>query len=187
MTTIDGNLADWPTSNERMGGKRCRSENGLSTNVYPNFAYASLYKKVEDGTRFGRLTDEDKRLFERLETQNFEVVLGDLATTIRVAEAVCQDTTVYFDRYRTVQAALGAAVRAVHISGGEVPEETLKKIGLALRAYDCVFNYKLRLDPVLVDGGGRLEPVLRLRLFESFEVHVDPDTHSGRIEAVIRP
>jgi hypothetical protein len=57
-----------------------------------------------------------------------------------VVETVGQDAALYYERYRTVQTAFGAAVRAVHITGGEVPEETLKKIGDAICVYSCVFS-----------------------------------------------
>jgi hypothetical protein len=54
----------------------------LSINVWPAFAYGRLFDHVSGGG----MTRGDLRLFDG--NPNFEAVLGDLATAIRVAEAI---------------------------------------------------------------------------------------------------
>jgi hypothetical protein len=61
------------------------------------------------------LTDQDRALFDSVPTQNFELVLGELSSAIRVLDALGKDTGGLLARYRSIQAALGAAVRAVHV------------------------------------------------------------------------
>lgn len=113
--------------------------NGLSRGVSEEFAYDSLFEKAPRKGKWA-LTDEDCGLFEVLETRNFERVLADLAAAIRMAEALGENTAPYLERYKSVQEALGGAVRAVHPEHREVPAHVLEEIGRLLQRHECVFT-----------------------------------------------
>lgn len=117
--------------------------NGLSINIWEDYKYPSLYVKAREH-RDG-LTDADVAVFEALGVQNFEAVLRELRSARVVLRALGQPTDEIDARYRSVRNALAVAVHAVHVRGGEVPDETLLSIGNALREYRHVFtvNYDL--------------------------------------------
>jgi hypothetical protein len=106
----------------------------LSVNVCPAFAYASLF----DYARDGGLTAQDLALFD--DTENFERVLSDLNTAIRVNETLDQSTDATYERYRSIQRALGHAVRAVHLMPRQVPTATLKAIREEMLRYEWIFS-----------------------------------------------
>src|SRR4051794_22417501 len=114
----DGSLKSWGAIERAHRWRALLVGNGLSVNVWEDFAYASLYKEAR---RVGALTGEDDALFRALDTQNFERVLGELNAAIRVASALRNDTTPLVARYQSIQAGLGEAVRAVHVRWERVP------------------------------------------------------------------
>jgi hypothetical protein len=136
---IDGTLDAWPTLAAEFERGALFLGNGLSIHVWKQFGYGSLYQRALLNTP-GRLTEEDQALFAAFSTENFERVLAALNATIRVAEALNYQTTGIADRYRSIQAALGAAVRGVHIERGDVPNHTLSTINKELRAHRVVFT-----------------------------------------------
>jgi hypothetical protein len=132
--SLDGTLAAWPNLASRYAGAALLAGNGLSINVWPAFAYESLF----DQARAGGLTKEDLALFGEIE--NFERVLGDLATAIRVNETLRQPTQAIYERYRSIQRGLGHAVRAVHLTRSQVPDATLRAIRQDLVRYEWIFT-----------------------------------------------
>ncbi len=137
---IDGSLARWEeVTAERDDWSALLLGNGLSRNVWEGFGYPSLFDKA------GALTTPDRNLFEELGTKNFERVLGELASAIRMAEALGKDSGPYLDRYKSVQLALGKAVQAVHVKHSSVSGDTLETIGRTLQEQEYVFstNYDL--------------------------------------------
>jgi hypothetical protein len=108
--------------------------NGLSINVWPNFGYGSLFDHAQDGN----LTDEDRALFEY--TTNFERVLADLNIAIRTCELVGLDTVPLYARYRSIQLALGHAIREVHLQRSQVPDTTLGAIRDVLTRFEWIFT-----------------------------------------------
>jgi hypothetical protein len=131
---LNGSLASWPDLAPRYSQAVLLCGNGLSVNVFPAFAYASLF----DYARDGGLTAQDLALFD--ETENFERVLSDLNTAIRVNETLDQSTDATYERYRSIQRALGHAVRAVHVMPRRVPTTTLKAIREELLRYEWIFS-----------------------------------------------
>jgi len=132
---IDGSLARWEeVTAERDDWGALLLGNGLSRNVWDGFGYPSLFDKADD------LTGPDRNLFEALRTRNFERVLGELAAAIRMAVALGQDPQPYLDRYKTVQLALGRAVKAVHVKHSSIPDGTLETIGKVLQGQEYVFS-----------------------------------------------
>lgn len=137
---IDGSLATWQEiTAERDDWSALLLGNGLSRHVWSSFGYPSLYDKARrDGS--GGLTDPDRALFEALDTRNFERVLAELASAIRIAEALGEDPKPYLDRYRSVQLALGSAVQSVHVNYTGIPTATLEAIGRELQAQEYAFT-----------------------------------------------
>lgn len=132
---IDGSLARWEeVTAERGDWGALLLGNGLSRSVWDGFGYPSLFDKA------GALTAPDRNLFEALDTRNFERVLGELVSAIRMAEALGQDPTPYFARYKSVQMALGRAVQAVHVKRSSIGEGTLEAIGKVLQQQEYVFS-----------------------------------------------
>jgi hypothetical protein len=135
---INGELATWDeVTSEFDGWCALLLGNGLSMNVWKPFGYPSLLEKARQA---GALSTADHQLFETLETKNFERVLADLASAIRMAEALGQDSQPFLDRYQSIQLALGKAVQSVHINRGGIPEESLEAIGRMLQEQEYVFT-----------------------------------------------
>ena len=111
----------------------------MSINVSPYFAYDSLYEEARKDFD-GSLDNEDVAIFEEFDTTNFEVVLAKLRDGIALADVLDRNRKPYRERFRSVQAALGAAVRRVHLEWTEVPSETLAAIKAELRCYDAIFS-----------------------------------------------
>ncbi len=132
--SFDGTLTVWQDLAPRYAGAALLAGNGLSINVWPAFAYGSLF----DQARTGGLTREDLALFGEIE--NFERVLSDLATAIRVNETLCQPTQAIYERYRSIQRGLGHAVRAVHLTRSQIPDATLRAIRQDLVRYEWIFT-----------------------------------------------
>jgi hypothetical protein len=138
---IDGSLRAWQELQAEFDGwTSLLLGNGLSRNVSGDFGYPSLFDEARRGSGSARLTKIDRRLFEALETKNFERVLADVAAAIRVAETLGQDVRPYLDRYQSIQRALGLAVKSVHVSQSSIPTRTLEGIGQVLQKQEFVFT-----------------------------------------------
>jgi hypothetical protein len=131
---LDGSLSDWDDISEAEEWAVLLLGNGLSINVWPSFAYRSLF----DHAAGGGLTADDLLLFEG--TPNFERVLADLNTAIRVAQAAGVDPAPFFAHYRRIQLALGHAIRQVHLTRSDVPDESLAAIRAAMLEYEWIFT-----------------------------------------------
>src|ERR1035441_2961920 len=146
---LDGSLVAWPDLAPSYSEAVLLCGNGLSVNVWPAFAYASLF----DQARGGGLTKEDLALFGG--TENFERVLSDLNTAIRVNETVGQPADPIYERYRSIQRGLGHAVRAVHLTRSQVSDATLRAIRAEMLRYEWIFStsYDLLLYWAMGCGG----------------------------------
>jgi hypothetical protein len=151
---IDGQLAPWEAVAEAHPWRNLLAGNGLSRQMWPSFAYGSLYERACDAKA---LTKKDRALFERFGTENFEVVLSALATSIATLDALGRGTDALQKRYASVQHALGRAVRDVHAPMSEVAEERRAALRCALLEHRYVFttSYDLLLYwSVAVDFSG---------------------------------
>src|ERR1035441_3752163 len=146
---LDGSLVAWPDLAPSYSEAVLLCGNGLGVNVWPAFAYASLF----DQARGGGLTKEDLALFGG--TENFERVLSDLNTAIRVNETVGQPADPIYERYRSIQRGLGHAVRAVHLTRSQVSDATLRAIRAEMLRYEWIFStsYDLLLYWAMGCGG----------------------------------
>lgn len=139
LNSVDGTLRDWREIADR-GWDTLLLGNGLSINVSPSFAYESLYSEADRRTGGGWLTDSDRAVFEWLDTKNPEVVLGKLRDAIALAECLGQRKEPYRRCFRSIQGALGTAIRFVHPKRWEVPTRTLEAIKAELRSHRATFT-----------------------------------------------
>jgi Domain of unknown function (DUF4917) len=125
--------------------------NGMSINVSPRFAYESLYEEADFE---GGLSERDRAIFEMFDTTNFEVVLAKLGDAIVLAKVLGRKTKVYRQRFRSIQAALGNAVRRVHLDWEEIPGETLDELKADFGNYSKIFttSYDLLTYWAIVQG-----------------------------------
>jgi hypothetical protein len=135
----DGTLCDWSEIAED-DWEAILVGNGLSINLSRDFAYESLYEEANKHGFEEGLNKRDRAVFETFETTNFEVVLAKLRDGITLAETLSRKTGPYKRRFRSVQAALGATVRRVHVEWPEVPDETLAAIKAELENYGAIFS-----------------------------------------------
>ncbi|MGH2833122.1 MAG: DUF4917 family protein [Solirubrobacteraceae bacterium] len=134
---------------EDVAGEECWRDllvgNGLSSHIWPAFAYRSLYARA---CRAGMLRSSDRELFAASFTENFEQVLGSLAISIRALDTLGEPAAGRLrSRYLRIQRALGAAVRGVHVPLVALPTSTRRAVRSTLRDYRWVFttNYDLVL------------------------------------------
>jgi hypothetical protein len=155
MGEPDGTLAQWARIAEQHDWQALLLGNGLSTHVWGRFAYRSLFEQAQ---RSG-LTKEDEALFALHGGTNFERVLADLRTAMRVADVLRLDRAAVAARYRSIRQALGRAVREVHLDRAAVPDACLRGIREVLRAHQVVFTTSYDLLIYWAMGyGGSFEP-----------------------------
>jgi hypothetical protein len=165
----DGSLSGWDEIAEEYAWEALLLGNGLSINVWPAFGYASLF----DHVRGGGLTRGDVRLFS--ESPNFERVLADLNTAIRVSEQTGVDPAPFYVRYRRIQRALSHAVRQVHLNRTRVPSTTLAAIRAELVKYEWLFTTSYDLLVYWAMGyGGTYRPFIDLFKYNR-RCEFDPD------------
>ena len=138
---------------------------GFSCAVWNRFKDSSLYQEASlqnNGCPF--LSEEDKLIFDKLETKNFEKVLATLSTTKEVneilgAQAHSEILQTIDDHYQNIQRSLIEAVERVHIPWLKtqkqktqvlttVKEEILKYQNLFDTSYNLLIYWSLMLDGV---------------------------------------
>lgn len=134
MTDITGTLESWEDIQEQESWEGLLIGNGMSMGVWPKFGYSSLY----DHAKSQLLDPIDQALFE--ETPNFERVLADLNTGMRVNQKLGVEAPELLDRYQSIQRALGRAVNEVHLTRSDVPDLTLETIRDELSCYEWIFT-----------------------------------------------
>jgi hypothetical protein len=122
----DGTLFDWRDIATAHKWDTLLLGNGMSINIWPPFGYSKLY----DRAKATGLSRKERRLFAS--TPNFERVLADLLTAIRVNEAVGIEGDHLLECYQNVQRALVRAVRDVHVKQSWIPPSTTFGIGAAV-------------------------------------------------------
>jgi hypothetical protein len=137
---IDGSLPAWEDIEDTADWRALLLGNGLSINAWPKFEYRSLFEQAKLGDDHCRLDALDLALFEQFETENFEIVLGNLDTAIRATTTLDQDAKALTERYESIRRSLGGAVRSVHITRSEAPDITLETIKLVMESHDAVFT-----------------------------------------------
>lgn len=161
ILTVDESLAKWeelsdiPWTGMLVG-------NGASCAVWNRFRYTSLFEQSRSVAVADALSADAVRIFEKLQTTNFELVLSALRTTSLVIEAMQQDPATINALYTTTQKALVGAVNSVHVPWQSVPEATLQSIKAAIVPYDFVYstNYDLLLYWAVMIGPCRIYRLL---------------------------
>lgn len=112
--------------------------NGASINIWPQFAYSSLFDQAT-------LQTDASDLFDRLDSKNFEFVLGRLVEAREVLEAVQRGTTWIDPLYEEVRTALFEAVGSVHVPYERLQEKVKTEYATAMNDCSSVFvlNYDL--------------------------------------------
>lgn len=145
----DGTLCDWEDVAGEEDWQGLVLGNGLSVNVWEPFGYQTLMEQAAQA----ELTDEDRALFAG--RTNFERVLADVSTAIRVCDVASVGTEKLYERYRSIQRALGHAVRQVHLTRSQVPGATLATIRDVMTSAEWIFttSYDLLLYWAMGHGG----------------------------------
>lgn len=130
----DGTLHDWGDIADEEDWQVLLLGNGLSRNVWKPFGYRALFDRAAKEA----LTDEERALFGG-ET-NFERVLGELSTAIRAAEILGVSPRRFYRSYGRIQRALGQAVRRVHLTRTQAPDETLAVIREVMESFEWIFT-----------------------------------------------
>jgi hypothetical protein len=148
-TTPDGTLRDWQDIADFDDWQVLLLGNGLSRNVWDRFGYHRLL----DHAAVDRLTAEDRALFAG--TSNFERILADVSTAIRVCDIAGVNTSELYARYRSIQQALGHAVRQVHPTLTQVPGSTRAVIRQTMEEFEWIFttSYDLLIYWAMGHGG----------------------------------
>ncbi|HVQ57381.1 MAG TPA: DUF4917 family protein [Solirubrobacterales bacterium] len=128
----DGTLRDWRDIATKHEWEVLLLGNGMSINVWEPFGYRKLYDRAKQRG----LSAEDRDLFRS--TPNFERVLGDLLTAIRVTDAYGLGNDLLVERYDSIQRALISTIRAVHL--GRASDRTLETINATMKRFDWVFT-----------------------------------------------
>jgi hypothetical protein len=123
--------------------------NGLSINVWSNFAYSRLLQQAQ-------LNHAARQLFTDFKTENFEMVLEGLWHADRTLAALGRPTTAVSDLYKHVQSQLVQAVQSVHVPWDLLPDETLTQVATAMGGHRMVFtlNYDLLTYWAVMVGDG---------------------------------
>jgi Domain of unknown function (DUF4917) len=150
----DGTLVDWQDIATSYKWDTVLLGNGMSINIWEPFGYRKLY----DRAKFGDLSARDRKLFSS--TQNFERVLADLLTAIRVNDAVGLDTKPLLERYRNIQLALVHAVREVHLKLNRVPRVTRETISDTMKQFEWVFTTSYDLLAYWAMAAAGFEPFM---------------------------
>lgn len=135
---VDGRLALWQELKREQAWRDLLVGNGLSSHIWPAFAYRSLYAQACEA---GLLGSSDRMLFAAGATENFEGVLGALAVSIRTLDALAEPAVERLRmRHLRIQQALGAAVMGVHVPLSALPASTRAAVRATLRDYRWVFT-----------------------------------------------
>jgi hypothetical protein len=145
---VDGALASWQEVESEQAWRELLLGNGLSSHIWPAFAYGSLYARA---CTSGLLAGGDRELFTANATENFETVLRALAVSIRTLCTLGEPAVKGLrTRYLRIQRALGAAVRDVHVPLAQLPASTRRAVRSTLREYPLGLHHQLRPRAVLV-------------------------------------
>jgi len=138
MVTVDESLDDWQSLAKRYEWPLMLTGNGASIAVSRRFRYDSLYVHAP-------LDRSDRRIFNEIDTTNFELVLDSLRHASAICGVLGHSSSDAAAHYSSVQQALIRAVRAVHPGWNEVPPSTDRAIEGAISQHEVVFttNYDL--------------------------------------------
>lgn len=161
-TVLGKEIGEWEKIREYFENKETSLllGKGFSCAVWDGFQNSSLYQDASLENNGGAsLSAEDRKLFEALDTKNFEKVLATLSTA-KIVDKILGGQThpeiiqTIDDRYRNIQRSLIQAVKRVHIPWERIPkqvfttvkEEILKYQNLFYTSYDLLIYWSLTSD-----------------------------------------
>jgi hypothetical protein len=144
LASADGKLLSWEAIRSK-DWTGILLGNGASIAVWDRFSYPTLLDVASGPAIKHPLSKKDLRLFETLDTRQFELVLFALGLARKVNGIFQLKTRPLKKAYDLIKRALIEAVHSVHIRWADTPVEVLMKIHDELRKYKFVFstNYDL--------------------------------------------
>jgi hypothetical protein len=171
----NGELASWVDVAHKHPWNSLLLGNGFSAHLWQRFCYTSLFTEACDAGYFDEL---DEQLFEVFDTENFELVLSALSTSITVGKTLGDRVDHLYERYESIQHVLGQAVRDVHPALEQVPYDVRELLRRALEAYRHIFStsYDLLLYWCMGAGSDGIESFHGFKdYFWGSECSFDPD------------
>lgn len=147
---VDHSLASWSDIEAEFRGGGLLIGNGFSQAVWKKFGYSSIYEAASSKEYTNcPLTSEDIRLFESMETHNFETVLSNLSRAGSIVSIFEKDCGYLIDRYNHIKNALGEAVRSVHVPWSHIKLAggVLSKIRSELTKYKAIYSTNYDIIP----------------------------------------
>jgi len=129
--------------------------NGASIAITSNFSYSSLF---ESATQKEQITKNIKRIFEHLDTKDFELVLRMLWHASHINKALEIEDSATSATYSELRTALVKTVRDIHVAYDDVKDELLNIVTF-MKQFSTVFslNYDLLVYWAMMLGN-RKEP-----------------------------
>ena len=115
LDSYDGTLVGWQDVVYAEEWDALVLGNGMSINLWGDFKYGSLFEEAEEQ---GYLSKKDRKLFRKLDIENFEEVLRKLSDAIVISEAIGEDRPTEQALHTSIQKALARAVQSVHVEQG---------------------------------------------------------------------
>ncbi|MGP9846377.1 DUF4917 family protein [Brachybacterium sp. 107] len=125
-------LVDWNEIREE-GWRTLVVGNGLSVNLWEKFGYASLRENCQ-------LEGRVQKIFDALNTTNFEQVLETLNAAHVALVALGGPVDVVDEAYRSVRDSLFDAVASSHVSWTAFPEAAHRSVATELNGYQSVYS-----------------------------------------------
>lgn len=148
VSTVDDELKSWQDIKHHFQGGGILLGNGFSQAVWQKFGYSSIY---ETACLLGKIANpisvKDKKLFDSMNTSNFERVLSQLSITIGTTDIFDRDVSPFKESYERIKTALGEAIQDVHIPRELMTADLLTAIRSELRSYRHVYSTNYDLLP----------------------------------------
>ncbi len=141
LCPIDDQLLDWQDIKNDFAQGGILIGNGFSQAVWQKFGYSSIYDAACSTNYVSNpLSAEEQRLFDSMNTRNFEMVLSRLSEASEVEQIAGKEHAHLDEWYERTKTALGEAVRAVHVPWNKVTTEILSRIRNELENYRYIYS-----------------------------------------------
>jgi hypothetical protein len=139
--------------------------NGASIAMWKRFGYHSLYEIACDPKRQLHLDACDQKLFEKMDTKNFEAILSALITAGNVWKVFEKPNEAIDDlrgSYKRIRASLVQAVKEIHTPYESITDKLRSRLRGVLAEHDYVFstNYDLLIYWIMMDDQKRFKDFL---------------------------
>jgi len=162
MTNLVKQLHEWTDIQAEFSNAALLIGNGGSRAIWEDFKYQSLFTKAKKLKTSRRLDAADQKVFAELgASEDFELVLSQLATASRVCEIFEQSDAVIgeiHERYQKIREALLHAISDVHLRWSDDLRARLRAINNCYRSAKAVFtlNYDFLWYWALMEDSRRL-------------------------------